>query len=115
MSDCLFCKIVKGEIPVKKVFEDHEMIAFHDIHPRAPMHLLVVPKRHIESLATAQAEDAQLLGRMMTRLKGLAIENGSPNGFRTVVNSGEVGRQEVYHLHIHVLGGPEPLGSGAPF
>ena len=115
MPECLFCKIVKGEIPVKKVFEDHEMIAFHDIHPRAPMHLLVVPKRHIESLATAQAEDAQLLGRMMTCLKGLAIENGSPNGFRTVVNSGEVGRQEVYHLHIHVLGGPVPLGSSASF
>ena len=63
----------------------------------------------------AQAEDAQLLGRMMTCLKGLAIENGSPNGFRTVVNSGEVGRQEVYHLHIHVLGGPVPLGSSASF
>ena len=115
MSDCLFCKIVKGEIAAKKVFEDEDMIAFHDIHPRAPLHLLVVPNRHIESLATAIPEDAELLGRMMTRLKGLAIENGSPNGFRTVVNSGRVGRQEVYHLHIHLLGGPEPLGASASF
>lgn len=115
MSDCLFCKIVKGEIPAKKVFEDEDMIAFHDIHPRAPLHLLVVPKRHIESLATATPEDTELLGRMMTRLKGLAIENGSQNGFRTVVNSGRVGRQEVYHLHIHLLGGPEPLGASASF
>ena len=115
MSDCLFCKIAKGEIPAKKVFEDEEMLAFHDLHPRAPMHLLVIPKRHIESLATADPSDAELLGRMMTRLRGIAAENGSPNGFRTVVNSGRVGRQEVYHLHIHLLGGSEPLGAPASF
>jgi histidine triad (HIT) family protein len=115
MSDCLFCKIAKGEIPAKKVFEDEEMLAFHDLHPRAPMHLLVIPKRHIESLATVEPSDAQLLGRMMTRLRGIAAENGSPNGFRTVVNSGRVGRQEVYHLHIHLLGGSEPLGAPASF
>jgi histidine triad (HIT) family protein len=115
MSDCLFCKIAKGEIPAKKVFEDEEMLAFHDLHPRAPMHLLVIPKRHIESLATVEPSDAELLGRMMTRLRGIAAENGSPNGFRTVVNSGRVGRQEVYHLHIHLLGGSEPLGAPASF
>lgn len=107
---CIFCKIVRGEIPARKAYEDDEILAFHDIRPVAPVHILVIPKLHLPSLAEAQAEHALLLGRMMVIAPLLARENGATDGFRTIVNTGRVGRQEVYHLHIHVIGGPEPLG-----
>jgi histidine triad (HIT) family protein len=113
--NCIFCKIVAGEIPAQKVFEDEDLLAFRDIHPKAPLHLLVIPKRHIESMASLAEADTQVMGRMMVLAGRLAAENGSPDGFRTVVNTGRVGRQEVYHLHMHLLGGPEPLGSSAAF
>lgn len=113
--NCLFCKIVEGGIPSKKVFEDDEILVFHDIHPKAPMHLLIIPKLHIESMAELEAEHAPLVGRMMVLARKLAADHGSTEGFRTVVNTGKVGRQEVYHLHIHLLGGPEPLGASASF
>ncbi|MCO5122038.1 MAG: histidine triad nucleotide-binding protein [Burkholderiaceae bacterium] len=110
-SDCLFCRIVRGEIPSRKVYEDDEILAFHDIHPAADLHFLLIPKVHVENLYSAGAEHEAVLGRMMTLAARLAREHGSPDGFRIVVNNGRVGRQEVYHLHIHVLGGPEPLRS----
>jgi histidine triad (HIT) family protein len=112
---CLFCRIVAGEIPAAKVYEDDELLAFKDIHPKAPLHLLIIPKEHIESMAALEDRHAPLMGRMMVLAQRLAAENGSPEGFRAVVNTGRVGRQEVYHLHMHLLGGPEPLGSSASF
>jgi histidine triad (HIT) family protein len=113
--NCIFCKIVAGDIPAQKVFEDEDLLAFRDIHPKAPLHLLVIPKKHIESMASLAEADTQVMGRMMVLAGRLAAENRSPDGFRTVVNTGRVGRQEVYHLHMHLLGGPEPLGSSAAF
>ena len=110
MDDCLFCKIVRGEIPARKVYEDDEILAFHDINPARPVHLLVIPKRHITSLATTSDADIPVLGRMLAVANKLASENGSPDGFRVIINSGRVGGQEVAHLHAHIVGGPEPVG-----
>ena len=110
MQDCIFCKIVRGEIPARKVYEDDEILGFHDIHPVAPTHFMLIPKRHIASLAEATAEDAGVLGRIMALTGRLARENGSPEGFRTIVNTGRIGLQDVMHVHVHVLGGPDPLG-----
>ena len=109
---CLFCKIAAGEIPSSKVYEDEDMLVFKDIHPKAPVHLLMVPKRHILSMAQVTAEDAPLLGRMMAKAHEIAMANGCnaypEGGFRIVVNTGTEGGQEVHHLHIHILGGPRP-------
>ncbi|WP_131111983.1 histidine triad nucleotide-binding protein [Sulfuricystis thermophila] len=113
-DDCIFCKIVRGEIPCKKVYEDEDLLAFHDIHPQAPVHFMVIPKRHIASLADATPEDAPLLGKLFAKLGELARSQGLTDGFRTLVNTGRIGRQEVYHLHVHVVGGPEPLGPMLP-
>ena len=110
MDDCLFCKIARGEIPSRKVFEDDEIFAFHDINPARPVHLLVIPKRHITSLATVGDADAPVLGRMLALANKLASENGSPDGFRVIINNGRVGGQEVAHLHAHIVGGPDPVG-----
>ena len=110
MDDCLFCKIVRGEIPARKVYEDDEVLAFHDINPARPVHLLVISKRHITSLATTSDADIPVLGRMLAVANKLASENGSPDGFRVIINSGRVGGQEVAHLHAHIVGGPEPVG-----
>ncbi len=110
MSDCLFCRIARGEIPSRKVYEDDEVFAFHDINPARPMHLLVIPKRHITSLQTVEATDEPMLGRMLAVARQLADENGSPEGFRVIINNGRIGGQEVPHLHAHVVGGPEPVG-----
>lgn len=109
MSDCLFCRIVRGEIPSQKVYEDEDILAFRDIRPLAPVHFLVIPKRHIESLATSTEDDAALLGRLLAVVPKIAREQGATDGFRTIINTGRVGGQEVYHLHIHVIGGGEPL------
>ena len=110
MQDCIFCKIVRGEIPSKKVYEDDDILAFHDINPLAPVHFMLIPKRHIASLADATADDAGVLGRIMALTGRLAREQGSPEGFRTIVNTGRIGRQDVMHVHVHVIGGPKPLG-----
>ena len=110
MQDCVFCKIVRGEIPSKKVYEDDDILAFHDINPMAPVHFMLIPKRHIASLAHATADDAAVLGRIMTLTGRLAKEQGSPEGYRTIVNTGRIGRQDVMHVHVHVVGGPNPLG-----
>ena len=110
MDDCLFCKIARGEIPSRKVYEDDEVMAFHDINPARPLHLLVIPKRHITSLATVVAADTPVLGRMLAVANQLATENGSPEGFRVIINTGRIGQQEVPHLHAHIVGGPDPVG-----
>jgi len=110
MDDCIFCKIVRGEVPSKKVYEDEEILGFQDIRPLAPVHFMLVPKKHIASLAEAVAEDASVLGRILTLSGKLAREQGSPDGYRVIINSGRIGRQDVMHLHVHVIGGPEPLG-----
>nr|MBL8411319.1 histidine triad nucleotide-binding protein [Dechloromonas sp.] len=110
MSDCIFCKIVAGKIPATKVYEDHEMLAFNDIAPARPVHVLLIPKKHITSLATAAAEDAPVLGRMLAKANEIAAAQGSPDGFRVIINTGRVGQQEVQHLHIHIVGGPDPVG-----
>jgi histidine triad (HIT) family protein len=107
--NCIFCKIVAGQVPSRKVFEDGDMLAFHDIAPLAPVHFMMIPKKHIASLAEAVDEDAPVLGKMMAMAGRLALEQGLKDGFRTIVNTGKVGRQDVYHLHIHVIGGPNPL------
>ena len=108
MSDCIFCKIAQGQIPCNKVYEDDDVIAFHDINPAAPVHFLLIPKKHLQSLAHAQSEDTALLGKMLALVPKLALEQGCENGFRVVINTGRDGGQEVGHLHIHVLGGPRP-------
>lgn len=108
MEDCLFCRIVRGDIPSRKVYEDDDVLAFRDIHPKAPVHFLIIPKKHITSLAEAEPEDAPLLGKMLSLTRTLALQEGCRNGFRVIINTGRDGGQEVGHLHIHVLGGPQP-------
>lgn len=110
MENCLFCKIASGQIPSRKVYEDDELFAFHDINPARPVHLLVIPKRHITSLATATEADSPVLGRLLAIANRLASEQGSPDGFRLIINSGRIGHQEVQHLHAHIVGGPDPVG-----
>jgi histidine triad (HIT) family protein len=110
MDDCIFCKIARGQIPSRKVYEDEDIFAFHDINPARPVHLLVIPKRHVASLATVSEADAPVLGRMLAVAHRLASENGSPDGCRVIINSGRIGQQEVQHLHAHIVGGPEPVG-----
>ncbi|KTT27307.1 histidine triad nucleotide-binding protein [Pseudacidovorax intermedius] len=114
--DCIFCKIVEGKIPSNKVYEDEELLAFHDIAPWAPVHFLIVPKRHIPSMAQLGPEDAGLMGRIMTLAPRLALAQGCgaypEGGFRVVVNTGQEGGQEVHHLHVHVMGGPRPWLKG---
>jgi histidine triad (HIT) family protein len=107
--DCIFCKIVAGQIPSRKVFEDDEVLVFHDIAPLAPVHFMMIPKKHISSLADALPQDAPVLGRMLAMAGRLAREQGLAEGFRTIINTGKIGRQDVYHLHIHIIGGPNPL------
>ena len=110
MSDCIFCKIVEGKIPAQKVYEDEDILAFNDINPARPVHVLVIPKKHITSLATVATEDTPVLGKMLATANGIATEQGSPDGFRVIINTGRVGNQEVPHLHIHIVGGPDPVG-----
>jgi histidine triad (HIT) family protein len=111
MSDnCIFCKIVRGEIPCKKIYEDEDVLAFHDINPIAPVHFMVIPKQHVASLADVDVSHEQMLGKLFCKIGELALSQGLTDGFRTIVNTGRIGQQEVYHLHVHVLGGPDPVG-----
>ena len=110
MSDCIFCKIVDGRIPAQKVYEDADILAFNDINPARPVHVLVIPKKHIASLATATADDTPVLGRMLATANEIASAQVSTDGFRIIINTGRVGQQEVPHLHIHIVGGPDPVG-----
>jgi histidine triad (HIT) family protein len=109
---CVFCKIVAGQIPSKKVFENDELLAFHDIQPWAPVHVLVIPKEHIPTLADVTPEHDAMLGRMLGQAPRLMKSLGVTNGFRTLINTGKDGHQEVYHLHMHVIGGPRPWAKG---
>ena len=113
-QDCIFCRIVKGESPSRKVYEDDEILAFHDVNPQAQVHFMLIPKRHIASLADATEADAAVLGKIMVLTGKLAREQGSPDGYRTIVNTGRVGNQEVKHIHVHVLGGSERFGRMMP-
>ncbi len=108
--DCIFCKIAQKEIPSTIVYEDEDVIAFNDLNPEAPVHVLVIPKKHIESLNTATAEDQQLLGKIMLAIQKIAVEQGiAENGYRVVTNCGVQGGQTVMHLHFHLMGGREML------
>ncbi len=105
-QDCLFCRIVSGEIPAKTVYEDELCVAFRDINPQAPVHLLVIPREHIESLAEVAPKDEATLGRLMHVAAHVARDQGlTESGYRTVINTGAGAGQSVFHLHIHVLGG----------
>lgn len=101
--DCLFCRMVSGEIPVKRLYDDELVMAFADIHPQAPVHVLVIPKVHVPSMA--HATDAAMLGALMSAAAVVAQEQGLFNGYRLVLNTGADGGQTVEHLHVHVLGG----------
>lgn len=106
-ANCIFCKIVAGQIPSKKVYEDDDVLAFHDIHPIAPVHFLIVPKEHVASLAESDQSHAPVLGKMLLLTARLAREQGLADGYRTLINTGKGGHQEVFHLHMHVIGGGE--------
>ncbi len=106
MTDCIFCKIAAKEIPAGVVYEDDDMLCFKDINPAAPVHLLLIPKVHFDSLAHAQPEHEALLGRMMMKVPQIAADAGLSNGFKTQINTGKGGGQEVFHLHIHIMGRP---------
>jgi histidine triad (HIT) family protein len=110
--DCIFCKIVAGRIPSRKVHEDDEMLVFHDIAPWAPVHVLMVPKEHLASLYEVTPAQAPLLGRMLAMAPELMRQLGVTNGFRTLINTGTDGLQEVPHVHVHVMGGPRPWAKG---
>ncbi len=109
MEDCVFCKIVDGKIPCNKIFEDEDIVAFHDIRPVAPVHFMVIPKLHIASLAQVDLGHQMLLGKMLALGSKLAVGQGCDDGWRTIINTGRVGRQEVYHLHMHIVGGKDVL------
>lgn len=114
MSDCIFCRIARGDIPSKKVYEDDDLFAFHDISPQAPIHFMIIPKQHIASLNEVDMSHQAVLGKLLAKAGELARSQGLTDGFRTIINTGRIGRQEVYHLHVHILGGSEPLGSMMP-
>ncbi len=105
MNDCLFCKIVAGEIPAEKLYEDDDVLAFKDIAPEAPLHFLVIPKKHIESAAHFTEEDDQLFGKMMRVGAQVTKESGYEGQFRTVLNSGTEAGQVIFHVHMHILAG----------
>ncbi len=104
MSQCLFCRIVNRKIPADIVYEDQQMLVFKDIAPKAPVHLLAIPKKHIENLDQLQAEDASILGEMLGKFAQIAKDNGLDQGYRVITNTGPGGGQEVYHLHFHIIG-----------
>jgi len=107
---CIFCKIVAGEIPSRKVYEDDDILAFHDARPVAAVHFLMIPKEHVATLYEAGMSQHRALGKMLALAGELARKEGATDGFRSIVNTGRVGHQEVYHVHMHVIGGPDPVG-----
>jgi histidine triad (HIT) family protein len=114
MDDCIFCKIINGQAPATIVYKDEEIIAFQDIHPVAPTHILIVPNQHIESINEVDPKDEPVMGRLFSIARKLAKEEGiDENGYRLIVNTGEHGGQIVYHLHMHLMGGQRmrhPIG-----
>ena len=108
MENCIFCKIIRGEIPPAKVYEDDEILAFNDVNPVTPIHILVIPKKHINSLADMKPEDEKLIGRIYGVINKIAEDKGfKEEGFRVIVNCGKNGGQEVMHLHFHILAGKQ--------
>jgi histidine triad (HIT) family protein len=105
MTDCLFCRILRNEIPAKKIYEDEHVYAFEDINPQAPTHVLIIPKRHVRGLKEASPEDAELIGRCHLAAAEIARQRGIEDGYRTVLNVGPQAGQSVFHLHVHLLGG----------
>ena len=113
MEDCLFCKIIKGEIPSTKVYEDDNFFAFKDIAPVAPVHVLVIPKKHVASIAALTEEDADVAGKMLFAIQKVAQELGlDKDGYRVILNTGEKAGQTVHHMHAHILGGKEMAWPG---
>ena len=105
-QDCLFCKIIAGEIPSNKVYSDDEVYAFHDIKSAAPTHILIIPKKHLSDVSSANADDQALLGKLLLKANQIAADQGlAEDGFRFVINTGRDGGQTVFHLHLHILGG----------
>jgi histidine triad (HIT) family protein len=105
MTDCIFCKIASRMAPAKIVYEDDTVVAFEDLHPQSPVHLLVIPRKHLATLAEATREDEPMLGRLFMVAANLARERSLEKGYRTVINNGSWAGQSVYHLHLHLLGG----------
>lgn len=105
MDDCLFCRMIAGKVPAKKVYEDEKVLAFEDINPQAPTHVLIVPKRHIRGLKEAEAGDAEIVGYSQLVAAKIARERGIEDGYRTVYNVGPNSGQSVFHLHLHLIGG----------
>lgn len=105
MEDCLFCKILAGEVPSDKVYEDEKMYVFKDLYPKADVHLLAIPRKHIASLNEVADEHDEIMAHMLKQLPKIAKEQGLNDGFRTIINTGEGGGQVVFHLHMHLLGG----------
>jgi histidine triad (HIT) family protein len=103
--DCLFCKIASGAVPVTRLYEDEQLLAFPDIHPQAPVHILIIPRQHLASVAQTTAADAPLLGHLLSSAAAIARQQGLQNGYRLVLNTGADGGQTVGHLHLHLLGG----------
>ena len=109
MKECIFCRIVRGEAPARIVYQDEDVTAFHDLHPRAPTHILVVPNQHISGMAVANPEDGPVLGKLLLVARRLAEQEDVVDGYRLVINNGRQAGQSVFHLHVHLLGG-RPLG-----
>ena len=105
MEDCLFCRVIRSEVPSRKVYEDEEILAFEDLRPQGPTHVLVIPKKHIAGLKEATAEDAELVGRCHLAAAHIARERSIEDGYRTVLNVGPRAGQSVFHLHVHLIGG----------
>lgn len=105
MAECIFCQIAAGNAPAKIVYQDEHLVAFRDRAPKAAIHLLVIPRKHIRNLDDLQVGDAELIAHLMMTLPRIACENGLTDGYRTVTNTGRGGRQEVYHIHFHLMGG----------
>jgi len=112
--NCIFCKIARGEIPSRKVYEDDDVFAFHDIQPQADLHFMIIPKKHVKSLDDVTPADAPVLGKILTIAGKLAREQGANDGFRTIINTGRIGQQEVQHVHVHIIAGSQPLGRMIP-
>ena len=111
MDNCIFCKIAAGQIPASKVYEDDLVVAFKDINPVRPVHILVIPRIHVPTLYDSTAEHEAALGRMTAVAGRIARDQGADDGFRTIINTGRIGQQEVMHVHMHILLGHEPLGA----
>jgi histidine triad (HIT) family protein len=109
MSDCVFCKIIAGQLPSNKLYEDEDVFAFHDIHPFARVHFMIIPKQHIASLADCGPGQEELLGKILVLAPRLASEQGLESGFKTLINTGRGGGQEIFHIHVHVFGGGDPV------